>query len=118
MPPGGRTRSFASMLVGVAWTTSTGCWHVGIRCWRRTRLFLPIRFPVLCRHDRTCQEAKIAFDKRQLDQPEIVERQFLVACRNGTTLFQPAHALLNGTASAILLTVIRYWATTLAFPRA
>src|SRR5262245_49183226 len=82
------------------------------------RLFLPIRFPILCRHDCTCQEAQIAFDKRQLDQPEVVERQFLVACRNGTTLFQPAHALLDGTAPAILLTVIRHWTATFALPSA
>src|SRR3954470_7426249 len=79
------------------------------------RLFLPIRFPILCRHDGTCQEAKIPFDERQLDQPEIVERQFLVACRDRATFFQPPYTLLDAAASAILFTVIADWAPTLAF---
>ena len=83
-----------------------------------TRLFLPIRFPLLCRHDGTCQEAKISFDERQLDQAEIVERQFLVARRDRATLFQPAHTLLDTAASVILLTIIAHWTTTFAFSRA
>ena len=74
---------------------------------RSARLFLPIRFLILCSHGYACQEAKIAFDERQLDQREIVERQFLVACRDGATLFQPAHTLLDGTASMEKIEVLQ-----------
>jgi hypothetical protein len=75
-----------------------------------------MRFAISCRHGCARQEAKIAFDKGQLDQPEVVEGQLLIACRNRMTLFQPAHALFDRTATAILDTIIGHRPTTFAFP--
>src|SRR5262249_3334719 len=57
---------------------------------------------------RSCQEAKIAFDKRELDQPKIVERQLLVARRDCTTLFQPPDTLFNRTAVAVADSIIAH----------
>src|SRR5215510_14814919 len=85
---------------------------------RRARLFLPIRFPISCCHSCTRQETQIAFDKRQLDQPEVVESQLLIARRNCTTLFQPTDTLLDRTALAILDTVIGHRATAFPLPSA
>lgn len=59
------------------------------------------------------EEAEIAHWPGQFDQAKVVRRQFLIACGDRATLFEPTETLFDGTPPAIGDLIVGSWVSAL-----